>query len=365
MSTRLPLVAAQPGIWMAERLSTLPGAWSVAHYVELRGNLDPALLGRAIVTGLAQADTLSMRFCEDNGEAWQWVDEHRAFAEPDYCDLREARDPHDAALALMQADLGQNLRVDGGNPLVCHQLLRVADDCWYWYQRYHHLLVDGFSFPAITRQIAAIYRAWQRGEATPASPFTPFAEVVEEYQRYYGSEAWQRDKAFWMAQRNALPSPASLSAAPLAGRATSTDIWRLKLDLDAGLFSRLAAGAPQCQRADLALALTTLWLGRLCNRMDYAAGFIFMRRMGSAALTATGPVLNVLPLAIHIDGQETLAELALRLSAQLKRCAATSATMPNKSCAIAAKRRAMNRCLARCSILKSLIMFWILTVSRR
>lgn len=149
MSTRLPLVAAQPGIWMAERLSTLPGAWSVAHYVELRGNLDPALLGRAIVTGLAQADTLSMRFCEDNGEAWQWVDEHRAFAEPDYCDLREARDPHDAALALMQADLGQNLRVDGGNPLVCHQLLRVADDCWYWYQRYHHLLVDGFSFPLL------------------------------------------------------------------------------------------------------------------------------------------------------------------------------------------------------------------------
>ncbi|WP_368752166.1 condensation domain-containing protein, partial [Klebsiella oxytoca] len=83
-----------------------------------------------------------------------------------------------------------NLRVDGGNPLVCHQLLRVGDKCWYWYQRYHHLLVDGFSFPAITRQIAAIYRAWQRGEETPASPFTPFAEVVEEYQRYYGSDAW-------------------------------------------------------------------------------------------------------------------------------------------------------------------------------
>ncbi|BBV77677.1 enterobactin synthase subunit F [Raoultella planticola] len=319
MSPRLPLVAAQPGIWMAERLSMLPGAWSVAHYVELRGHLDPALLGRAIVTGLAQADTLSLRFCEENGEAWQWVDEHPVFAEPDYYDLREARDPHDAALALMQVDLGQNLRVDGGNPLVCHQLLRVADDCWYWYQRYHHLLVDGFSFPAITRQIAAIYRAWQRGEATPASPFTPFAEVVDEYQRYYGSEAWQRDKAFWSEQRKALPSPASLSAAPLAGRATSTDIWRLKLDLDAGLFSRLAAGAPQCQRADLALALTTLWLGRLCNRMDYAAGFIFMRRMGSAALTATGPVLNVLPLAVHIDAQETLAELALRLSARLKK----------------------------------------------
>lgn len=319
MTTRLPLVAAQPGIWMAERLSTLPGAWSVAHYVELRGALDPALLGKAIVAGLQQADTLSLRFEEQEGEVWQWVAAERTFAEPPIIDLRTTPDPHRAATERMQADLVQDLRVDGGNPLVCHQLLRVGDDRWYWYQRYHHLLVDGFSFPAITRQIAAIYRAWQRGEATPESPFTSFAEVVDEYQRYAGSEAWQRDKAFWQAQRQALPAPASLSAAPLGGRAAGSDIWRMKLEMNADAFRRLASHVPQCQPADLALALTTLWLGRLCNRMDYAAGFIFMRRMGSAALTSTGPVLNVLPLAVHIDAQETLADLAMRLAAQLKK----------------------------------------------
>ncbi|HBZ1110938.1 TPA: enterobactin non-ribosomal peptide synthetase EntF [Klebsiella pneumoniae] len=319
MTTRLPLVAAQPGIWMAERLSTLPGAWSVAHYVELRGALDPTLLGKAIVAGLQQADTLSLRFEEEEGEVWQWLAADRTFAEPSIIDLRTAPDPHRAATERMQADLAQDLRVDGGNPLVCHQLLRVGDDCWYWYQRYHHLLVDGFSFPAITRQIAAIYRAWQRGEATPESPFTPFAEVVDEYQRYAGSEAWQRDKAFWQAQRQALPAPASLSAAPLGGRAAGSDIWRMKLEMNADGFRRLASHAPQCQPADLALALTTLWLGRLCNRMDYAAGFIFMRRMGSAALTSTGPVLNVLPLAVHIDARETLADLAMRLAGQLKK----------------------------------------------
>lgn len=319
MTTRLPLVAAQPGIWMAERLSTLPGAWSVAHYVELRGALDPTLLGKAIVAGLQQADTLSLRFEEGEGEVWQWLAADRTFAEPSIIDLRTAPDPHRAATERMQADLAQDLRVDGGNPLVCHQLLRVGDDRWYWYQRYHHLLVDGFSFPAITRQIAAIYRAWQRGEATPESPFTPFAEVVDEYQRYAGSEAWQRDKAFWQAQRQALPAPASLSAAPLGGRAAGSDIWRMKLEMNADAFRRLAGHAPQCQPADLALALTTLWLGRLCNRMDYAAGFIFMRRMGSAALTSTGPVLNVLPLAVHIDARETLADLAMRLAGQLKK----------------------------------------------
>ncbi|WP_333495069.1 enterobactin non-ribosomal peptide synthetase EntF [Kluyvera sp. CHPC 1.251] len=319
MSSRLPLIAAQPGIWMAEALSTLPNAWSVAHYVELNGEVNGDLLARAIVMGLNQADTLRMRFSEDNGDVWQWLDESMVIAEPACHDLRGESDPQQAALALMQHDLSQNSRVDSGNPLYCHQLLRVGDNRWFWYQRYHHLLVDGFSFPAITRQISLIYQALVTGETLPEPAFTPFAEVVDEYQRYRDSEAFQRDKAFWAEQRKALPSPASLSSAPLPGRAQSTAIWRMKLIADRRAFARLTASAPQCQPADLALALVALWLGRLCGRSDYAAGFIFMRRMGSAALTATGPVLNVLPLGVTLNGLETLPELATRLSGQLKK----------------------------------------------
>ena len=319
MTQRLPLVAAQPGIWMAEKLSTLPSAWSVAHYVELTGELDALLLAKAVVAGLEQADTLRMQFSEDNGEVWQWVDPALTFAQPEIIDLREKSNPHEAARALMQADLQQDIRADGNKPLVFHQLIQVGDKRWYWYQRYHHLLVDGFSFPAITRQIAAIYRAWLHGESTPDSPFTPFAEVVEEYQQYRQSDAWQRDGAFWRDQRKQLPPPASLSNNPLPGRSASADIIRMKLTAPEGAFRRLAARMPDVQRADLALALVALWLGRLCSRMDYAAGFIFMRRMGSAALTSTGPVLNVLPFGVRLDAAESLPALAQRLAGQLKK----------------------------------------------
>ncbi|WP_437888392.1 enterobactin non-ribosomal peptide synthetase EntF [Phytobacter sp. V91] len=319
MTTRLPLVAAQSGIWMAEKLSTLPNAWSVAHYVELDGELDAPLLAQAIVEGMKQADTLRMRFAEDNGDVWQWVDDSLTFPLPPIIDLRGEPEPQRAALAVMNADLAQNLRVDGGQPLTLHAIIQVSDTCWYWYQRYHHLLVDGFSFPAITRQITAIYRALHRNESLPSSPFTPFAGVVEEYQRYRESDAWLRDKTFWAEQKRALPAAGSLSDAPLPGRAATSDILRLKMAFDTSAFRRLSQAAPASQPADLALALVALWLGRLSSRLDYAAGFIFMRRMGSAALTATGPVLNVLPLGVHIDARQTLAELAAALAGQLKK----------------------------------------------
>ncbi|MDP1238481.1 hypothetical protein Q6335_26845, partial [Klebsiella pneumoniae] len=88
------------------------------------------------------------------GEIWQWRAADRTSAEPSICDLRTAPEPHRAATELMQADLAQDLRVDGGNPLGCPHLLRVGDDRSSSDQRSHHLRVDGFSYPARTRQIA-------------------------------------------------------------------------------------------------------------------------------------------------------------------------------------------------------------------
>lgn len=120
---RLPLVAAQPGIWMAEQLSSLPNAWSVAHYTELKGNIDAPLLAKAIVEGMRQADTLRMRFVQENGEVWQWVDDAMSLPEPSVV----RAESHDAAMALMAADLNQNLRVDSGQPLAFHQLIQVGE----------------------------------------------------------------------------------------------------------------------------------------------------------------------------------------------------------------------------------------------
>ena len=126
MSKHLPLVAAQPGIWMAEQLSTLPNAWSVAHYTELKGDIDAPLLAKAIVAGMRQADTLRTRFTEDNGEVWQWVDDAMSLPEPSIVKA----DSHAAAVTLMEADLHQNLRVDSGQPLAFHQLFQVGERHW-------------------------------------------------------------------------------------------------------------------------------------------------------------------------------------------------------------------------------------------
>ncbi|XPE40960.1 hypothetical protein ACNKHK_03085 [Shigella flexneri] len=79
------------------------------------------------------------------------------------------------------------------------------------------------------------------------------------------------------------------------------------------------------QRTDLALALAALWLGRSCNRMDYAAGFIFMRRWARRRRRLPDRA-NVLPW-VFIAAQETLPELATRLAGSTEKNASSS-TLP-------------------------------------
>ncbi|ALB62013.1 enterobactin synthase subunit F [Cronobacter condimenti 1330] len=314
----LPLVAAQPGIWMAEKLSDQVNAWSVAHYVELNGPLDAPLLARAIVAGMMEADTLRMRFEERDGIVTQRLDPSLTFEAPTVTDLRHEAEPVSAALALMRADLEQDLRVASGKPLAHHQLLRLGDTRWFWYQRYHHLVVDGFSFTAITRRIADIYRSLHRGEQPEPSPFVAFSEVVDEYARYQASDACARDAAFWAQQVQELPPPATLSDTPLNGQSSTTALIRRSLRFNEVHFDALMASAGGLAAPDVALALVALWLGRLSGRNEYSAGFIFMRRIGSAALTATGPVLNVLPCPVRIAPSQTLAQFAAGFARTLK-----------------------------------------------
>ncbi len=317
----LPLVAAQPGIWIADQLSASPNVYAVAHYIDLCGPLEEAPLCQAIMQGMAEADTLRMNFAEVDGEARQWLGATQQLPRPVCRDLRQHPDAASVALGLMQQDLEGDLRILGGNPLLHNALLRIGDQRWFWYQRYHHIQVDGFSFTAITRRIAEIYRALLGDGPMPASPFIPFSDVVSEYQAYRQSSSWEKDARYWQDVSSALPEPASISSLPLTALPTSSRVIRRQLAFDQGDFRRLCAAQRSAQvgETDLAIALVAVWLTRLCRRQALTAGFIFMRRIGSAALQATGPVINVLPLPIQPAAGQSLAEVAAGLASTLKK----------------------------------------------
>lgn len=322
----LPLVAAQPGIWMADHIASQSNAFTVAHALELNGPVDPDCLLAAIRQGLSEADTVQARFgFNDLGEPVQWLPSALGVAaihEPEWLDFRDPTQGEQAAWALMQADLAAPLPVDGGQPLYRQVLMQVSaqPERWFWYQRFHHLMVDGFSFDALTRRIVAIYNALSAGKTPDASPFTPFADVVTEYQEWERSSAYQQSATFWREHASELPTPVSLAADVCEASPQGIRTLQQRVTLPAAPFVALAEqrfGA-QLQPAEIAMAALAVYLYRMSGESRLSVGFPFMRRMGSAALCACGPVVNVLPLQLTLQPEMTLIDATQRLQKEIK-----------------------------------------------
>jgi amino acid adenylation domain-containing protein len=329
IALELPLIAAQPGIWMGDQVSPTRNAFVVAQYVELKGAVDVESFRLAIRIGLSEADTVHARFIESDGRLSQIIPQRRNAEEsldPDVVDVSEEPDPEAAALAFMRADLAADLPLDGDALLYRHALIRLGEtsngERWFWYQRYHHLMVDGFSFAAIARRIAEIYTALRRRKPFGDSPFTSFAEVVEEYQSYEGSKAQEADRFFWQDHAQNLPTPIALSqpsAKPPQAEAVSLPLRRrISLPPDVMTAFEAQGAVVRVSGVEMAMAAVFAYLHRMSGATRLTVGMPFMRRMGSIALFAAGPVVNVLPVQLSIEPSMLLSEAATALALELR-----------------------------------------------
>jgi L-arginine---[L-arginyl-carrier protein] ligase len=319
----LPLTAAQPGIWFAGQIDSQAQTFVVAHYAELNGALDAELLSRAIRIGLAEADTIHARF--ETGEdgpvqSWAATGGFEDVAEPDIVDLTGQTDPVASAHALMRDDLERAPAPGGEGLLYRHMLLKTGADRWFWYQRYHHLCLDGYSFAALTRRIVQIQADLAAGKMPEPAPFTPFTEVVEEYQNYKTSGLYERDRSFWKNYLAGDDVPASFTS-PDAGQESTAniDVLRLRFKLDTRILAGLAEPGQRFRvvQPEMLMAGVAAYIHRMTMSETVIVGMPFMRRMGSAAINATGPVVNVLPVKLRFDAELCFGEAAQRLSKEL------------------------------------------------
>jgi len=316
-SPAYPLVAAQPGIWIADSIAQQRNQFTVAHYSVLHGDINRAALDSAIQQAMAEADTVQARFgLDEQGNPAQWFGAQAPVA-PEWHDFSQRGDASSQAHKLMQADLAADLPADGDKPLYRHALMRIGDGSWLWYQRYHHLLVDGFSFEATTQRVAAIYAALCAGEAPAPSPFTPFTTVIEEIQQWQDSPAFARSASHWQNYAADLPETLTLASENISDPGDRPISCQVTLPQLTTL--RQQQPLADSSEGDIVSALLVAYLARFSNCQRLSIGFPFMRRMGSAAISALGPVVNVLPLIFSVSDEMTLPMLVQQVQSEIRK----------------------------------------------
>ena len=194
-NTGFPLSSAQLGIWFAQRLNPSSAAYNIGEYIEIRGSIVPALFERALRQVVAESETLRVRITDHEGQPRQFVDATFAWSLPTI-DLSSESDPRAAAEAWMRSDLARPID-PVRDPLFGFALFKASDNLFFWYARYHHIVMDGFAMWLFARRVAQVYTELSFGSPSGEEAFGSLDVLLEKDQAYRASDQLTQDREFW------------------------------------------------------------------------------------------------------------------------------------------------------------------------
>jgi amino acid adenylation domain-containing protein/non-ribosomal peptide synthase protein (TIGR01720 family) len=298
----MKLTRAQSGIWFAQRLDPQNPVYNLAECVRIDGPVDAGVFERALRQVVAETDALRIQIVGT-----------------DDAPLQVVRDTVEWGLAVIGAD--DDSAADGWmhaehtraidprtDPLFRFALIKIADDRYVWYQRYHHLLVDGLSIVLIERRVAELYSAFMRG-ATPApAAFGPLSKLVELETEYQHSPRHVRDRGYWTGRYADLPDAPNLSGRTAA---MPHELVRRTVRLGPAEGQRLRGLAREVGVAWPAAiaAATATYLNCAAGSDDVLLGLPVAARPGRDSREIPGMVSNVVPLRLAVSPARSVAEL--------------------------------------------------------
>ena len=190
----LPLSAGQLGVWFAHQINPSSPAYNIGEYIEIHGSIDPVLFEQALRQVVVESEALRVRVIEQADGPRQIVGDPPAWTLPFFDLSAVGRAASAEAEAWMRADLARPIDPTS-EPLFGFALFKVSADRFFWYARYHHIVMDGLSMALVARRLADVYTKLKVGPAGLGGVFGKLADLLDEDAAYRTSDAVCRGSA--------------------------------------------------------------------------------------------------------------------------------------------------------------------------
>lgn len=293
-----PVSSAQRRLWLLHQLSPAPAEYNVQRVLRLTGPLDADRLAGALAALHQRHSALRSTFYSDNGRPQLVLHDGR---------FKLARTDHhgdaEGALHRAQADIDQPFELSTG-PLWRARLITLSAEEHLLVLVFHHIVIDGGSFPVIWRDLASLYGGQQ---SLPAAP---------DYQRQACDAVTSLPAGlrFWREHLTGAPA-AELPAdrpRPLrrSGRGAA---HRFRLD------TRSVTGLHDLARAlgttyfVVGLAAFAAVLARFADSSEVVVGTPVSGREDAEAERTVGCFINTIALRLTRLGDGSFSDLARRV----------------------------------------------------
>ncbi|HVR99644.1 MAG TPA: non-ribosomal peptide synthase/polyketide synthase, partial [Thermoanaerobaculia bacterium] len=312
----LPLSFAQQRLWFFDQLEPGSAVYNIPLAVRASGDLDPGLSAPVFAELIRRHESLRTTFVALDGRPVQRI---AAEASPavSLVDLSGVPERPREEEAKRQAgdEAARPFDLNRG-PLVRAVLLRMGKDDYAVLVTMHHIISDGWSMRVFLRELAALYNAFARGEASPL-PELPlqYADYAAWQRSWLDGEVLKSELAYWRTHLAGAPPLLELPTDRPRPAVQTTRGRTLSLVLPPELSARLVT-AGQREGATLFMVLlsaASTLLGRLADQEDVLVGSPIAGRNRGEVEGLIGMFVNTLVFRADLSGAPGFRRLLVRV----------------------------------------------------
>ena len=312
----LPLSFAQQRLWFLDQLEPGSAFYNVPAAVRLSGRLEAGVLARVLTEVVRRHESLRTTFAVAGGQPVQVIHpaSEMTLEVEDLCAFAESeRESEARRLAGEEARRPFDL---SAGPLLRARLLRLSEEEHVLLFTMHHIVSDGWSMGVLVNEVARLYEAFLKGEASPL-PELPvqYADFAAWQRGWMQGEVLERELQYW---RGRLGGELPVLELPTDRPRPAVQTFHGRQEsfvLSAELSESLQALSRR-RGVTMFMLLLAAWkvlLSRYTRQEDILIGAAIANRNRAEVEPLIGFFINMLVLRTDLSGDPPFAELLRRV----------------------------------------------------
>ena len=309
--------------WVGQKLHPDAPLFNMINAFTVRSRLQPTLLCEAFKSLVNACDALRTVVYELDGVPQQKVLPGLSY-ELEYLDYSRTENGVESCQAWI-AKRARNV-FDLEVRLFDSALIKTSEDEFVWYINHHQLIADASSTALLFRRLTEFYQAALEGEADEARRAVKlplFHDYVQHEREQRLTRRHRKTEAYWqeklakplapVAFYGKLPSQPALAGGRVTLRLGAERLRELKL---MAAHREVFVGTEDLSLFTVFAAAIFVYLYRISGSRRLALGVAYHNRLTKAATETIGMLMEVLPLQITIEADETFLSLVRRVKTE-------------------------------------------------
>lgn len=318
MHKNYPLTEAQYNIWVDQQVNLSSSLYNIGGFLNIYGEVNHSLFIKAHNNIIQRNDALRLVFSSDEkGEPYQIFKPHTPVDIP-LMDFSSGEKPCEEAREWILKDF--KIPFNTEECLYQFILMKISDEHYLYYTKYHHLIIDGWAGSLVITQVNNEYAALCSDEGiNTAFDEYSYIRCIEDGLAYRDSQRFKESREFW--EKKFEKRPPSLLSSPLFTPPVTShgECLRVTRRMGKEEFDRIknAASSLKVSLGNLFPGLLALYLNRVTGFEEIVLGLPLLNRTGKSFKKTVGLFVDTIPLSLVVDSTRSVPEIVKQVKSSL------------------------------------------------